>query len=371
MKYENSESVFEGHPDKLCDQISDAILDAYLTVDSKARVAVECCAHKDGILLMGEITSKEEIDLVPIVRQTIQNIGYDRNDLKFNGKTCEIVNKIHKQSEDIALGLENFGAGDQSIVYGYATKETKEYLPFSLVYAHKIAKKLTDLRKNKSLPYLRPDGKVLVSGVKENNDFMITSLVLAIQHEENVSKEKMEEDLKFYLYPDLPMKKETKIILNGTGKFVSGGPFSDSGLTGRKLMVDTYGSLSHHGGGAFSGKDPTKVDRSAAYYARYAAKNIVASGLCDELEIGLVYAIGKANPISITFDTFQTEKVSLESIQFVISNCFDFSLENIIKELDLQKPIYFQTSCFGHFGKENLPWEKLNKIDCIKKNMGM
>ena len=372
-----SESVTPGHPDKLCDQISDAILDSYLALDKNSRVAVEVCAHKDGVLVSGEVTSAAKVDIEKIVRDTIVNIGYDNDEIEFNGKNVKIDIDINKQSSDIALGVDNsydlndIGAGDQGMMIGYATNETKDFMPYSIYMANKLSCELTKVYKSKKINYLRPDGKTQVTvAYEDNKPLYIDTIVISTQHDE-VDLEKLKKDIKKEVIdktvPKNMLKDTTKIYINPTGRFVLGGPVADVGLTGRKIIVDTYGGMCGHGGGAFSGKDPTKVDRSASYYARYVAKNIVASGLCDRIEIQVSYAIGVSKPISLYINTFNTNKIEENKILEIIDKVFDFRPSNIIKELDLLRPIYLKSTCFGHFGKEDLPWEKLDKVNKIKK----
>ncbi len=367
-----SESVTSGHPDKLCDQISDAILDAYLKVDKNAKVACETCAHKEGILIMGEISSTSVVDIESIARNKIIEIGYDKEELEFNGKNIPIAIHIHKQSPDIAIGVnqKNIGAGDQGMVFGFATKETDNYLPMPIYYAHLLAKQLELVRKEKILPYLRPDGKTQVTvEYLDNKPYRIDNIVIAAQHDPNIMLKKLKDDIKreviLKVIPEKLLDENSKFYINSTGRFILGGPAADSGLTGRKIIVDTYGGYSRHGGGAFSGKDSTKVDRSGAYYARYVAKNIVAANLADEIEIQVAYAIGYSNPVSISIDTHQTNHIDEEKILTIIKQVFDFSLKNMIQELNLCEPIYQKTTCYGHYGKD-LPWEKLNKVEIIK-----
>lgn len=371
-----SESVTPGHPDKLCDQISDAILDSYLSLDPNSRVACEVCAHKNGVLVTGEITSSKKVDIEKVVRDTIINIGYDSNELKFNGNNIKIDIDISKQSPDIALGVDNsydtsdIGAGDQGMMFGYASNETDNYMPYPIFIANKLSRKLNEVYKNKKIQYLRPDGKTQVTVAYENNiPKYIDTIVISTQHDE-IELDILKKDIKKYVIdeviPKEMIRKDTKIYINPTGRFVLGGPYADSGLTGRKIIVDTYGGVCGHGGGAFSGKDPSKVDRSASYYARYVAKNIVAAGLCDRMEIQVSYAIGVSKPVSLYINTFNTNKIPEDKILDIINKVFDFAPKNIIKELDLLKPIYSLSTCFGHFGKNNLPWEKLDKVDQIK-----
>ena len=386
-----SESVTEGHPDKICDQISDAILDALLEQDTMSRVACETCTTTGMVLVMGEVTSKANINIQKIVRDTIREIGYDDSSKGFDANTCAVMVALDEQSADIAMGvnkaleakentmtdeeLDAIGAGDQGMMFGYATNETEEYMPYPIALAHKLALKLTEVRKNGTLPYLRADGKTQVT-VEYNEDGTpkhLNAVVLSTQHDAEVSQERIHEDIKKYVFePVLPKEllgEKTKYFINPTGRFVIGGPNGDSGLTGRKIIVDTYGGYARHGGGAFSGKDCTKVDRSAAYAARYVAKNIVAAGLADRCEIQLSYAIGVAYPTSVMVDTFGTGKLSDEKLVDIIRENFDLRPAGIIKMLDLRRPIYKQTAAYGHFGRNDLdlPWEKLDKVEELKK----
>ena len=386
-----SESVTEGHPDKLCDQVSDAILDALLEQDPMSRVACETCTNTGFVMVMGEITSHANIDYQAIVRQTVKEIGYNSSEVGFDGNTCAVIISLDKQSSDIAMGvnlalearverltdeeIEEIGAGDQGMMFGYATDETESYMPYPIDLAHKLTYRLTQVRKEGTLKYLRPDGKaqVTVEYDEEGKPIHLNTVVLSIQHDEDVSLEKIEEDIKKHVFdhviPKELVDEDTKYFINPTGRFVIGGPHGDSGLTGRKIIVDTYGGYARHGGGAFSGKDCTKVDRSAAYAARYVAKNIVASGLAKRCEIQLSYAIGVAHPTSIMVDTFGTGKISNEKIVEIIRDNFDLRPAGIIKMLDLRRPIYKQTASYGHFGRTNLslPWEALDKVEMLKE----
>ena len=385
-----SESVTEGHPDKICDQISDAVLDALMEQDPMSRVAGETSITTGLVLVMGEITTKAYVDIQKIVRETIREIGYDRAKYGFDCDTCGVITAIDEQSADIAMGvdkaleakehlmsdddIEAIGAGDQGMMFGFATNETPEYMPYPIALAHKLARKLTEVRKNGTLPYLRPDGKTQVTVEYDENGKAkrLDAVVLSTQHGEEVSQEQIHEDIKKYVFdtvlPADMVDEDTKFFINPTGRFVIGGPNGDSGLTGRKIIVDTYGGYARHGGGAFSGKDCTKVDRSAAYAARYVAKNIVAAGLADKCEIQLSYAIGVARPTSIMVDTFGTGKVSDEKLVEIIREHFDLRPAGIIKMLDLRRPIYKQTAAYGHFGRTDLdlPWERLDKVDMLK-----
>ncbi|MZK37331.1 methionine adenosyltransferase [Coprococcus sp. BIOML-A1] len=385
-----SESVTEGHPDKICDQISDAVLDALMEQDPMSRVACETSITTGLVLVMGEITTNAYVDIQKIVRETIREIGYDRAKYGFDCDTCGVITAIDEQSSDIAMGvdkaleakehlmseddIEAIGAGDQGMMFGFATNETPEYMPYPIALAHKLARKLTEVRKNGTLPYLRPDGKTQVTVEYDENDkpVRLDAVVLSTQHGEEVSQEQVHADVKKYIFDEvLPQElidENTKFFINPTGRFVIGGPNGDSGLTGRKIIVDTYGGYARHGGGAFSGKDCTKVDRSAAYAARYVAKNIVAAGLADKCEIQLSYAIGVARPTSIMVDTFGTGKLSDEKLVEIIREHFDLRPAGIIKMLDLRRPIYKQTAAYGHFGRTDLdlPWEKLDKVDVLK-----
>ena len=386
-----SESVTEGHPDKMCDAISDAILDALMEQDPMSRVACETCTTTGLVMVMGEITTKAYVDIQKIVRETVREIGYDRAKYGFDCDTCGVLTAIDEQSSDIAMGvdkaleakennmtddeLDAIGAGDQGMMFGFATNETPEYMPYPIALAHKLARRLTEVRKNGTLPYLRPDGKTQVTVEYDENGkpFRLDAVVLSTQHDENVTQEQIHEDIKKYVFDEiLPQEMvdaDTKFFINPTGRFVIGGPHGDSGLTGRKIIVDTYGGYARHGGGAFSGKDCTKVDRSAAYAARYVAKNIVAAGIADRCEIQLSYAIGVAQPTSIMVDTFGTGKLSEDKIVELIRENFDLRPAGIIKMLDLRRPIYKQTAAYGHFGRPDLdlPWEKTDKAELLKK----
>lgn len=374
-----SESVTEGHPDKLCDYISDSILDAYFEKDPYSRVACETVAGKGQILVTGEITSKAEIDIEKIVRDTIKEVGFDNSKTDIDYRTCKVLLNISKQSSDIALGVdksleqkqgskeESEGAGDQGMMFGFATDETDEYMPMPIYLAHKLARRLAEVRKEEFINYIRPDGKVQVTVEYEKDQpKRIDTIVVSTQHNEDTDLEVLKKDIiEFVIKPIVPEKlldKDTKYYINPTGRFVIGGPLGDSGLTGRKIIVDTYGGYSRHGGGAFSGKDPTKVDRSAAYMARYIAKNIVANGFAKKCEIQLSYAIGVAQPISIYVDTFGTGKIPDNEIVKKIRNTFKLTPRGIIESLDLRRPIYKQTTNYGHFGKKDLPWEKIIKM---------
>ena len=383
-----SESVTEGHPDKICDQISDAVLDNILEKDPTARVACETAVTTGMVLVMGEISTSCYVDIPKIVRKTIREIGYDRAKYGFDCDTCSVLTSIDEQSGDIAMGVdealesragekdnvEAVGAGDQGMMFGFATNETPEYMPSPIAMAHRLSRRLTEVRKNKTLPYLRPDGKTQVTVEYDDNRVVrIDTIVISTQHDEYVSQEQIKEDLMEYVIkaviPSELLDKSTKYYINPTGRFVVGGPQGDSGLTGRKIIVDTYGGYGRHGGGAFSGKDPTKVDRSAAYAARWVAKNLVAAGVADKLEIQLAYAIGVAKPVSIEVDTFGTGKISDEEITNIVEKVFDLRPGAIIRDLELRRPLYRQTAAYGHFGRNdlNLPWEELNKVEDIKK----
>ncbi len=392
-----SESVTEGHPDKVCDAISDAILDALMEQDPMSRVACETATCTGFVLVTGEITTKAYVDIPKIVRDTVKEIGYDKSEYGFDGNTCAVFTAIDEQSGDIAMGvdkaleakvsgdssenkmsdaqIEAIGAGDQGMMFGYATNETQEYMPYPISLAHKLALQLTKVRKDGTLKYLRPDGKTQVSVEYDENGSpkRLEAVVLSTQHDDNVTQEQIHKDIKEHVFdvilPRELIDADTKFFINPTGRFVIGGPHGDAGLTGRKIIVDTYGGYARHGGGAFSGKDCTKVDRSGAYAARYVAKNLVAAGLADKCEIQLSYAIGVAQPTSINIDTFGTGRLDSEKLVAIVRENFDLRPAGIIKMLDLRRPIYKQTAAYGHFGRNDLdlPWEKLDKVDVLKK----
>ena len=386
-----SESVTEGHPDKMCDAISDAILDALMEKDPMSRVACETATTTGMVLVMGEITTNAYIDIQKIVRDTIKEIGYTRGKYGFDAETCGVITAIDEQSTDIAMGVDKaleakehtmseeeidaIGAGDQGMMFGYASDETPEYMPYPIALAHKLSRKLTEVRKNGTLPYLRPDGKTQVTVEYDENGVpaRLDAVVLSTQHDPEVTQNQIHKDIKKYVFdaiiPEGMVDEKTKFFINPTGRFVIGGPHGDSGLTGRKIIVDTYGGMARHGGGAFSGKDCTKVDRSAAYAARYVAKNIVAAGLAKKCEIQLSYAIGVAHPTSIMVDTFGTGVLEDDKLVEIIRENFDLRPAGIIQMLDLRRPIYKQTAAYGHFGRTDidLPWEKLDKVEDLKK----
>ena len=386
-----SESVTEGHPDKMCDAISDAILDALMEKDPMSRVACETCTTTGVVMVMGEITTNAYVDIPKIVRETVREIGYTRAKYGFDADTCGVITTIDEQSKDIAMGVDKaleakensmseeeidaIGAGDQGMMYGYATDETEEFMPYPISLAHKLSRQLTKVRKDGTLTYLRPDGKTQVTVEYDENDrpIRLDAVVLSTQHDPDVTQEQIHEDIKKYVFdPILPadmVDENTKFFINPTGRFVIGGPHGDSGLTGRKIIVDTYGGYARHGGGAFSGKDCTKVDRSAAYAARYVAKNMVAAGLARKCEIQLSYAIGVAHPTSIQVETFGTGKLSDQKLTEIVRENFDLRPAGIIKMLDLRRPIYKQTAAYGHFGRNDLdlPWERLDKAEDLKK----
>ena len=378
-KFFTSESVTEGHPDKLCDYISDSILDAFLEKDENSRVACETVAGKGEIYITGEITSNGNVDIESVVRQAIKDIGYENENIDIDYRTCKVTINISKQSPDIALGVDNSledkegqdvnsgGAGDQGIMFGFASDETEELMPLAITLAHKLSKRLTDARKSKEISYLRPDGKTQVTiEYEDDKPIRVDTIVVSTQHEENVDLDTLKRDVKEKIIgkviPKELLDENTKYFINPTGRFVIGGPLGDSGLTGRKIIVDTYGGYARHGGGAFSGKDPSKVDRSASYIARHIAKNIVANGYARKCEIQISYAIGVAKPVSIFVDTFGTNTIPEEEIVEKINSRFDLTPKGIIDYLGLKKPIYKLTTNYGHFGKENLPWEKIIKL---------
>ncbi|WP_238899788.1 methionine adenosyltransferase [Clostridium sp. YIM B02500] len=381
-----SESVTEGHPDKICDQISDGILDAYLAQDNNSRVAVETMVSKNTIMIAGEVTSNAKVNIVEVAREVVKNIGYTKEEYGFDYKTCLVFTNINKQSPDIALGVDKIeenrkitkailGAGDQGIMYGYAFNETDNYMPLTCDLSNKLTMRLSKLRKSEGIPWIRPDGKsqVTMKYDSNGNPINISSIVISIQHDPDIDYDYMKNVIEYEVIRNVIdskwIKYDTKIHINPTGRFVIGGPAGDTGLTGRKIMVDTYGGIGRHGGGAFSGKDPTKVDRSAAYMARYVAKNIVAAKLADKVELSLSYVIGEAEPEAITINTFGTEKIDIKDIRKIIKETFSFSVANILEQLDLKKPQFFNTSAYGHFGRENknFKWEKTDKMELLRK----
>lgn len=382
-KFFTSESVTEGHPDKVCDQIADGILDAILSQDPAARAAIECCAAYDGLLIMGEVTTSAKVDYEKCAREIIKKIGYDFGSFSYD--TCKITISIHEQSADIAMGVDasaekksgtesdeaaTLGAGDQGMMFGYACTETAELMPLPVMLAHKLAMRLASVRKDGTLDYLRPDGKTQVTVEYDGNTpKRVDTVVVSAQHNESVSQEKLRKDLKKYVVDEIVadyIDENTKFFINPTGRFEIGGPEGDSGLTGRKIIVDTYGGMCAHGGGSFSGKDATKVDRSATYFCRYVAKNVVAAHLADKIEIQVAYAIGVANPVSIFVDTFGTGKIADDTLAKILAKEFDFRPYAIIKTLGLRAPIYKDTASYGHFGRDGFPWEKLDRVDMLK-----
>ena len=370
-----SESVTEGHPDKICDQISDAILDDILRQDPNSRVACEACVTTGLVMVMGEITTNGYCDVQKVVRRTVENIGYNRGKYGFDAENLAVLVAIDEQSADIAMGVDRDGAGDQGMMFGYACNETEEYMPLPIVLSHKLARRLTEIRKQGIVSFLRPDGKTQVSVEYDENNkpLRIDSILVSTQHDEQVTIEELKETITKQVInvvvPNELIDEKTKILVNPTGRFVIGGPKGDTGLTGRKIIVDTYGSFARHGGGAFSGKDPTKVDRSAAYMLRYVAKNMVAAGFAEKMEIQIAYAIGVAEPSSISVDTFGTSKYSETELIKIIKENFKLTPKGIIETLDLRRPIYLQTAAYGHFGRTDidLPWEKLDKVEKLKK----
>ncbi|MFC2164730.1 methionine adenosyltransferase [Acidobacteriota bacterium] len=378
-----SESVTEGHPDKICDQISDAILDDLLKQDPRSRVACETLVTTGLVLIAGEITSNGYCDFQSVVRNTVKDIGYTRAKYGFDYETCCVISSIHEQSPDIAMGVDESneheqGAGDQGLMFGYACSETKEFMPLPIMLAHKLVRRLSEVRRSKDFPYLRPDGKSQVTVEYEGNvPKRVDAVVIAAQHDDKVQMPDLRADITQAIIksviPGSMMDEDTKIFINETGRFTTGGPFADSGLTGRKIIVDTYGGVGSHGGGCFSGKDPSKVDRSGSYMARYVAKNLVAAGLAEKLEVQIAYAIGVPHPVSIMVDTFGTAKISEDKIKELIRVHFDLSPKGMVQTLDLLRPIYKQTAAFGHFGREedNFTWEKTDKAEVLRKDAGV
>jgi S-adenosylmethionine synthetase len=376
--YITSESVTEGHPDKICDQVSDAVLDSIMEKDPFGRVALETMATRGLILVAGEISTACYVSIADIVRSLLYEIGYTDTDMGIDAETCSVVSAIQEQSKDIAMGVDIGGAGDQGMMYGYATNETSELMPLPILLAHRLVRRLSEIRKTNVVGYLHPDGKSQVTveydGLKP---VRIDSILIAAQHHIDVSNEKLHEDIKKYVIHEIAPKEliddRTRMLVNPTGRFVIGGPQGDTGLTGRKIMVDTYGGTGHHGGGCFSGKDPTKVDRSASYMCRYVAKNLVAAGVCDKVEVALSYAIGVAEPMSITVTTFGTGKIDDTKIITILKKLFDFTPQGIIDKLNLRRPIYKRTACYGHFGREEegFTWEICDMVDAIKREAGL
>lgn len=373
-----SESVTEGHPDKICDQVSDAILDSILEKDPFGRVAIEALATRGLIFIAGEISTNCYVSIADIVRSLLYEIGYTDTDMGIDAETCSVVSAIQEQSKDIAMGVDIGGAGDQGMMYGYASNETPELMPLPIMLAHRLVRRLTEIRKTNVVGYLHPDGKSQVTVVYEGSKpVRIDSVLISAQHHVDVSNEKIHEDIKRYVIHEIVPKElvddKTKILINPTGRFVIGGPQGDTGLTGRKIMVDTYGGIGHHGGGCFSGKDPTKVDRSASYMCRYVAKNLVAAGVCDKVEVSLSYAIGVAEPMSINIQTFKTGKIDEVKIVSILKKLFDFTPQGIIDKLNLRRPIYKRTACYGHFGREEegFSWEICDMADAVKREAGI
>jgi S-adenosylmethionine synthetase len=373
-----SESVTEGHPDKICDQSADAILDAIIEKDPFGRVACEVLTTRGLVFVAGEITTNCYVEIPDLIRELLIEIGYTDTDMGIDAYTCAIITAIQEQSSDIAMGVNIGGAGDQGMMYGYATRETKELMPMPIILAHKLVRRLAEVRKGNILPYLRPDGKSQVTVEYENDKpVRVDTIILSAQHHPDIKPEKLHADLKKYVVEEIiPMEmmdEKTKIFINPTGRFVIGGPQGDTGVTGRKIMVDTYGGVGHHGGGCFSGKDPTKVDRSASYMARYVAKNLVASGVCDKVEVSLAYAIGIAEPVAINVNTFGTAKIEEERIVTILKRLFDFTPQGIIDKLNLRRPIFKKTACYGHFGREEegFTWELCDMAETIRREAGL